>query len=130
MPVQDGRTALPKVIKHGSLGEVIEGTWNGSLCAIKLCTHKHALYSRIQKQEKQFDYEMKHWMPRFRHPNVVQFLGLWEDKDEDGASSEGIVMERVHTDLRVFVTDNKANQDMISLEFKIAILMDITHGMR
>ena len=129
-PVPDGQTGLPKVIKHGSLGEVIEATWNGSPCAIKLFTRKQVLSSTIQKHEKRFDYEMKHWMPHFRHPNVVQFLGLWEDKDEDGASSVGIVMERLHTDLRVFIVDNKANRDMISLEFKIAILMDITHGMR
>ena len=32
VPVPDGQTGLPKVIRHGSLGEVIEGTWNGSCC--------------------------------------------------------------------------------------------------
>ena len=39
---------------------------------------------------------MKHWAPRLCHPNVVQFLGLWEDTDEEGASTEGLVMERLH----------------------------------
>ena len=130
VPVPDGQTGLPKVIKHGSLDEVIEATWNGSPCAIKLFTRKQVLSSTIQKHEKRFEYEMKHWASHLRHPNVVQFLGLWEDKDEDGASSVGIVMERVHTDLRAFIADTAVHREAISLEFKRAIMMDITHGMR
>ena len=73
---------------------------------------------------------MKHWMPPLRHPNVVQLLGLWEDKDEDGVSSVGMVMERLHTDLRTFIENNAAHWDSILLEFKRAIMVDVTHGMR
>ena len=130
VPVPDGRTGLPKVISHGSLGEVIEATWNGSPCAIKLFTRKQVLSSTIQKYEKRFDYEMKHLAPRLRHPNVVQFLGFWQDKDEDGASTEGLVMERLHTDLRTFIVSNAVHREEVSLEFKRAIMVDITHGMR
>ena len=130
VPVPDGRTGLARVIKHGSLGEVIEATWNGSPCAIKLFTRKQVLSSTVLKREKRFEYEMKHWVPRLRHPNVVQFLGLWEDKDEDGVSSVGMVMERLHTDLHTFVENNAAHRDSISLEFKRAIMVDVTHGMR
>ena len=129
-PLPDGLTGLPKVIKHGSLGEVIEATWHGSPCAIKLFTRKQVLSSTIHKHEKRFEYEMKHWASHLRHPNVVQFLGLWEDKDEDGASSMGIVMEKLHTDLHVFIKDTAAHRESISLEFKRAIMMDISHGMR
>ena len=46
VPVPDGRTGLPKVNKHGSLGEVIEATLNGSPCAIKLFTHKQVLFQQ------------------------------------------------------------------------------------
>lgn len=130
MPVPDGETGLPKVIKHGSLGEVIEATWNGSPCAIKLFTRKQVLSSTFLKHEKRFDYEMKHWAPRLRHPNVVQFLGHWEDKDEDGASSLGIVMERLHTDLHAFIESTAVHRELISLEFKRTIMVDITLAMR
>ena len=30
VPVLDGQTGLYKVIRHGSVGEVIEAMWNGS----------------------------------------------------------------------------------------------------
>ena len=130
MPVPDGQTGLHRVIKHGELGEVIEATWNGSPCAIKLFTRKQGPFSTIQKHEKRFDYEMKHWAPRLRHPNVVQFLGLWEDKDEDGASSKGIVMERLHTDLQAFIESTAVHRELISLEFKRTIMVDITLAMR
>ena len=130
VPVQDGRTELPKVIRHGSLGEVIEATWNGSPCAIKLFTRKQVMSSTIQRYEKRFDYEMKHWAPRLRHPNVVQFLGLWESTDEEGALTEGLVMERLHTDLRTFIESTAVHRKEVSLEFKRAIMVDITHGMR
>ena len=130
VPIHDGLTGLPKVIKHGSLGEVIEATWNGSPCAIKLFTRKQVLSSTIHIHDKRFEYEMKHWAPRLHHPNVVQFLGLWEERDEDGASLVGIVMERVHTDLHAFIADTAVHQEVISLEFKRAIMMDITNGIR
>ena len=106
VPVPDGRTGLPKVIKHGSLGEVIEATWNGSPCAIKLFTRKQVLSSTIQRNKRWFDYEMKHLAPCLCHCNVVQFLGLWEDKDEEGASTVGLVMERLHTDLCTFISEH------------------------
>ena len=130
VPVPDGRTGLYKVIKHGSLGEVIEATWNGSPCAIKMFTRKQVLSSTFQRHERRFVYELRHWAPRLRHPNVVQFLGLWEDTDEEGASTEGLVMERLHTDLRTFTESTKVRREEVSLEFKRAIMMDITHGMR
>ena len=103
VPVPDGQTGLLKVIRHGSLGEVIEATWNVSPCAIKLFTRKQMLSLTIQRHTKRFDHEMKHWAPCLSYPNLVQFLGLWEDKDEDGASTEGLVMERLHTDLHTFM---------------------------
>ena len=130
VPVPDGRTGLPKVIKHGSLGEVIEATWNGSPCAIKLFTRKQVMSSTIQRYERRFDYEIRHWAPRLRHPNVVQFLGLWKDTYEEDASTEGLVMERMHTDLRTFIVSTASYREVISLEFKRAIMVDITHGMR
>ena len=99
VPVPDDRTWLPKVFRHGSLGEMIEATWNGSPCAIKLFTRKQVLSSTIQRHERQFDYATKHLAQCLCHPNVVQFLGLWEDTDEDDASTEGLAMERLHTDL-------------------------------
>ena len=123
VPVPDGRTGLPKVIRHGSLGEVIEATWNGSPCAIKLFTRKQMLSSTIQRHTKRFDHEMKHWAPCLSYPNLVQFLGLWEDKDEDGASTEGLVMERLHTDLHTFIESTATHREGISLEFKRAILL-------
>ena len=48
---------------------------------------------------------MKHLAPCLCHCNVVQFLGLWEDKDEEGASTVGLVMERLHTDLCTFISE-------------------------
>ena len=128
--MQDGRTGLSKVIKHGSLGEVIEATWAGSPCAVELFARKQVLSSTIQRHKRRFDYEMKHLAPRLRHPNVVQFLGFWQDKDEDGIITEGLVMERLHTDLRTFIVRTASHREVISLEFKRAIMMDITHGMR
>ena len=130
VPVQDGQSEESKVIGYGSLGEVIEATWNGSPCAIKLFTRKQVLSSTIQRHERRFDYEIRHWAPRLRHPNVVQFLGLWEDTDEEGATTEGLVMERLHTDLRTFIMNSASHREVISLEFKRAIMVDITHGMR
>ena len=116
VPVPDGRTGLPKVIKHGSLGEVIEATWNGSPCAIKLFTRKQVLSSTFLRHERRFDYELRHWAPRLCHPNVVQFLGLWEDTYEEGASTEGLVMESLHTDLRTFIESTASHREVISLD--------------
>ena len=59
VPVPDGRTGLPKVSKHGSLGEVIKATLNGSPCVIKLFTLKQVLSSTIQRRrhERRFGYD-------------------------------------------------------------------------
>ena len=130
LPVPDGQTGLPKVIKHGSLGKVIEATWNGSSYAIKLFTHKQVLSSTFQRHERRFDSEIRHWAPRLHHPNVVHLIGLWEDTDEEGVSTEGLVMERLHIDLRTFIVSTASHREVISLEFKRAIMVDVTHGMR
>ena len=122
VPVQDSQTRLPKVIGYGSVGEVIEATWNGSPCTIKLFTRKQMLSSIIQRHKKRFDHEMKHWALRLCHPNLVQFLGLWEDKDEDGASTEGLVMERLHTDLHTFIESTASHREVISF-FCVCISM-------
>ena len=112
------------------MGEVIEATWNGTPCAIKMFTRKHVFPSTIQKHEKRFEHEIKCWAARLRHPNVVQFLGLWEDKDKDGILSLGLVMERMHTDLHAFITDSAASREIISMEFKRAIMVDITLALK
>ena len=132
VPVPDGRTGLYKVIKHGSLGEVIEATWNGSPCAIKLFTRKQVLSSTIQRHERQFDYATKHLAPCLCHPNVVQFLGLWEDTDEDDASTEDLAMERLHTDLCTSFTASHRSFHLNSKEpffcvcKHVSLLPDIT----
>ena len=122
VPVPDGRTGLSKVFRHGSLGEGIEATWNGSSCAVKLFTRKQMLSSIIQRHKKCFNHEMKHWALHLCHPNLVQFLSLWEDKDEDGASTEGLVMERLHTDLHTFIESTASHREVISF-FCVCISM-------
>lgn len=110
----------------GSYGEVEELCWSGTKCAGK-CLHETLLdynpgISSIMTTK--FISECK-MIAKIRHPNVVQFLGLWFFLDYKEQKRLYLVMEKLNDDLSTLL-DHKPN---IQLPVKCSILLDISRGL-
>ena len=128
-------TPTGNTIGAGSYGSVEEVVIPGALCAAKKLHHYLANEEKdwvaeemVDKHVKKFVGECK-MMGRLRHPNIVQFLGLWFSQDEESCVP-AIVMERMMTSLHSFLDPipSPSPKQYISLGLKSYILQDIARG--
>ena len=132
-------TLTGKTIGSGSYGSVEEVAIPGALCAAKKI---HDFLSKedpnwLEKERadeniQKFVAECK-MMGRLRHPNVVQFLGIWFSPKESTLSALYLVMEKMLTSLHDLLEPDTpkpstALKPYIPLSLKCSILRDIAQG--
>ncbi|XP_065905000.1 probable serine/threonine-protein kinase pats1 isoform X2 [Dysidea avara] len=113
---------------NGAYGKVSEVEYNGKRCA---CKELHALLLQLAserdlaKLKRDFLCECRLWST-LRHPNVVQFLGIfYPSSDESGLPI--MVMEKMQDSVTSLV--NKYGGD-INLMVMLSILLDVSLGLR
>ena len=111
----------------GSYGKVFEVDYSGKLCAAK---EIHSLLLELAtgegatKLKDDFLRECQLWST-LRHPNVVQFLGIYyPSTDESGLPI--MLMEKMHES----VTSLIEKHDNIPLLVKLSVLYDVSLGLR
>ena len=127
-----------KTIGTGAFGSVEEVEIPGALCAAKKLHHFLANEEEdwvaeevVDKNVAKFVAECK-IMGRLRHPNIVQFLGLWFSPAE-GLCLPAIVMEKMLMSLHHFLDPDGPKSGItykqyIPLGLKCSILQDIAQG--
>ena len=116
---------------RGAFGVVRKGTWNGLPVSIKeihkwiLQAHEECDSKELDRAVKGFQREMNIWALYLRHTNIVQFFGLWETAD----GSVALVMELLHCSLRRFLEQTKTLKEIIPLDLKHSILLDVSRAM-
>jgi serine/threonine protein kinase len=111
------------IIGEGSYSVVQEATWHSIPCAVKKFTIDH----RNEEEIKHFEREARTWAAFLRHPNVVQIYGLWEGQGPQRFPS--IVMELMADSLPQFLQNHIKMRDVIALDLKRAILLDVCGAM-
>ena len=112
---------------NGSYGKVFEVDYSGKLCAAK---EVHSLLLQLADREgaaKLKDDFLRecHLWSMLRHPNVVQFLGIYyPSTDESGLPI--MLLEK----MRDSVTSLIEKHDNIPLLVKLSILHDVSLGLR
>ena len=122
------------VIGKGASGKIFKGTWEGAPCAIK---EIHSIFAELTSEEEfmvfkaAFVEECRRSI-RLRHPNIVQFFGVYF-RPQEAVNLEAnlhdlpcLVMELLHSDLTAFLSENP----VIPYETKLSILHDIALGLR
>ena len=127
-------TPTGKVLGSGSYGNVQEVAIPGALCAAKKI---HNFLSRVdpkwlaketaEENIRKFVEECK-LMNRLRHPNIVQFIGIWVAE----SSLPALVMEKMLMSLHDLLEPDEAMPKtptpQIPLGLKYTILQDIAQG--
>ena len=118
------------VLGKGANGKIFKGTWEGAPCAIK---EIHSIFAELASEEEftlfkaAFIEECRRSI-RLRHPNIVQFLGVYF-RPQEAANLHDLpclVMELLHSDLTAFLSD----YPVISYGTKLSVLNDIALGLR
>lgn len=120
-------------IGRGAYGVIFRGEWQGSPCAIKE-VHEIFTTASISQEDKRtarnaFQKECNQSI-RLRHPNIVQFFGLYEEGGQGGFSS--LVMELLHSSLHHLLEPPEKDKKPLPMpmELKVSLLCDITCGLR
>ena len=125
-------TPTGNTIGAGSYGSVEEVAIPGALCAAKKIHHvlaeedKHRVTKEVVNNNiMKFVAECR-IMGRLRHPNIVQFLGLWDE----GSCLPAIVMEKMLMSLHDLLApkSKSGSKPYIPLGLKCSILQDIARG--
>ena len=120
---------LNKELGRGAYGKVFTVKYLGLPCAAK---EIHSLLiDGVSPEEKK---AIKDGFIRecynsslIRHPNIVQFMGVYYAKPSDSRADLPImVMELMDTSLTAFIKDN---QSKITMETKVSILHDVSLGL-
>ena len=123
----DGR----KVVGGGSYGAVYEVMMNGTPCIAKKIHdilvgqrgHIDVGRDEVEAIKKKFLKECD-LLSSLRHPNIVQFLGVYREKGEIL-----LVMEFMPMDLAKCLDTCKKQKYNIPLSIKLSILQDVTNGL-
>ena len=125
-------------IGRGADGVIFKGEWQGSPCAIKKV---HEIFTRtniISENERQrtrdnFQKECEQSI-RLRHPNIIQFFGLYEPQGGGGVGPgfPSLVMELLHCSLyHLLEPPDKSKQPLpMPMQLKLSLLCDVTRGLR
>ena len=120
-----------RVVGHGAYGAVYEVRMNGTPCIAKkvhdilVGQRGNAQVGRheIEAVRSRFQAECR-LLSKLKHPNIVQFLGIYCDKDDDV-----LVMEYMPMDLAKCLDTCTEQQFNIPLPIKLSILQDVTNGL-
>ena len=122
-------------IGAGAYGNIEEVTIPGAVCAAKSIHRFLAEEDKdwvakkvVDKNVRKFIAECK-IMGRLRHPNIVQFLGLWFSQPKE-SRVPAIVMEKMLMSLHNLLTTKSSTvpKQYIRLGLKCSILQDIARG--
>ena len=123
-----GVVPLEDTLGRGSYGIVFTVKYDENVCAAKkihsILIDQHVTPEDRQAIKNDFIQECL-CCSSVRHRNIVQFLGVYYDPADD-SSLPVMVMELMHTSLRIFVENNKS---LISFGRKVTILHDVTLGL-
>ena len=122
----EGIRPTGKELGRGSYGEVVEVDWCNTLCAAK---QLHDIFLRtlsqveLNKLMNDFEKECLTWS-RLRHPNVVQFLGVFF---RPKISVPVFVLEKMDTSLRHYLEAN--SKEKFFLPDKVSVLRQVAQGL-
>ena len=124
-----GVVPLNEKLGRGSYGNVFTVKYGGKVCAAKkihsIFTDEDVSATDRQAIKEEFIRECL-CCSSIRHPNIVEFLGVYYDSSGDPASLPIMVMELMHTSLKIFVENNKSK---IAFRKKASILHDVSLGL-
>ena len=128
-------TPTGNTIGAGSYGSVEEVAIPGALCAAKKIHHILAKEDVHWVPKEVVDENIRKFvaecriMGRLRHPNIVQFLGLWFSQAEESCLP-AIVMEKMLMSLHDLLAPKSSTvpKQYIPLGLKCSILQDIARG--
>ena len=122
-------TNTEEEIGRGAYGKVFKIYYYGTLCAAKEI-HSILLESvgrqELERTKMTYLRECRQCCA-LRHPNIVQFLGLYYPS---GAKLPTIVMELMEESLKSYVESAEQSSTTISYLSKLSILQDIAQGLR
>ena len=126
----DERIEPSKEKGRGSYGAVFEVKYNGTVCIGKrildilvgLGGHQFVDEDQYIPLIEKFRQECD-LMSKMRHPNVVQFLGIYQPSPDPRNLT--LVMEKLHIDLGRFIEKHQN----IPLSIKLSILRDVSSGL-
>ena len=128
------RLKICESIGKGSYGIIYKGYWQGSPCAVK---EVHEIFTtpsipadlrRITREKFQKECERS---IRLRHPNIVQFFGLFTKLEGVGRGFPSLIMELLHCSLRHLLDPQEGKKLLpMSMQLKLSLLCDITRGLR
>ena len=109
---------------HGAFGVVYKVTVNGHPCMAK---RLHEILVKDVSRQERISVEAKFLnecvlLSKLSHPNIVHFVGVCHGRAEGDLS---LVMEKLHTDVAVFVKEHAA----IPISIKVSILLDVSYGL-
>ena len=129
-------TSTEEEIGRGSYGKVFKVNYYGTLCAAK---EIHSiLLENVSRQElertKSTYLRECRQCCALRHPNIVQFLGLYyppsTSQSGGGIKLPVIVMELMEESLKSYVESAERNNTIIPYLSKLSILQDVVQGLR
>ena len=121
-------TQLNNELGRGAYGKVFTVIYQGSRYAAK---EIHSiLHDGVNPEEKKMikDTFMRecHHCSLICHPNIVKFIGIYYTNQSDDDDLPIMVMELMDKNLTSFI---EKNQSEITLQTKLSILLDVSHGL-
>ena len=126
-------------IGRGAYGRVFKVHYYGTLCAAKeihTILLENVGRQELERTKTTFLRECRQCCA-LRHPNIVQFLGLYyppstspEDTPDDDTKLPVIVMELMQESLKFYIESAEQSNTTISYLSKLSILQDVAQGLR